>query len=208
MSDHKLNITSTVVEKSIDTVKGFLEKLLGSTVEEAGLIFADNMKLRRFRNQLKIWEKAQKIVIERGINPQQISLKALVPLLEFSSLEEEESLQEKWSNLIVNYVDADSKYKSTIFPWILNQISSMECLLLKDIVERDHIYGVNIDRSGVDYSNLVRLGLLERKTLRPTTGLNPRKGVQRMILQMSKGEFVITPLGIEFVNCCSSSPLL
>lgn len=56
----KIDISSTAVEKGIDLVKDFLERLVGSSIEEAGLLISDNIKLRRFKNQIKMLDKAQK----------------------------------------------------------------------------------------------------------------------------------------------------
>lgn len=199
MGQNKIDVTSTVIEKSIDTVKGFLEKLLGSTIEEAGLIFAENMRLRRFKNQIKIWDKAQTIAKERGIEPQQIALKALVPLLEYSSLEEEETLQAKWSNLIANYVDSNSKYKSTIFPWILNQLSSEDCAVL-DSLENRSISGFKLKSMEVDPFNLIRLGLLEK------IHQTPRSSFEKSVYNMQGGVFKLTSLGYIFLQSCSENP--
>ena len=41
----KLDITSTAVEKGIDLVKDFVEKLVGSTLEETGLLLGDKIRI-------------------------------------------------------------------------------------------------------------------------------------------------------------------
>lgn len=201
MGDSKFDITSTAVEKSIDLVKGFLEKLVGSSIEEAGLIFADNVRLRRFKNQLKIWSEAQKIVESYGINSKQISLKNLVPLLEFSSLEEDDTVQNRWTNLIVNYADADKTYESSIFPWILNQLTSKELSEVEIIFnyqEKDlsflHIHDISIN-------NLTRLGLIQKVDESPFT----RNGVLKVydFTNILQGDYKLTELGKQFVECCS-----
>jgi hypothetical protein len=51
-------------------------------------MIADNVKMRRFQNQLKIFTKAQKILEQKNIDPSKVSLKTLAPLIEFSSYEE------------------------------------------------------------------------------------------------------------------------
>jgi hypothetical protein len=197
MSDNKYDITSTAVEKSIDLVKGFLDKLLGSPIEETGLIFADNVKLRRFKNQIKIFAKAQKIVEESGINPKIISLKTLVPLLDLSSLEEEETLQDRWTNLIVNYVDSSKTYTSTIFPFILSQISTEEILILEDLYN-DKMGKLIPSKSvkGISRNNLIRLGLIDTKLPSEYVtfiGLNDN----------SSNHIYLNNLGFEFIECCS-----
>jgi hypothetical protein len=194
MSDNKIDITSTAVEKGLDLVKGFLEKLTGATIEETGLLIADNIKLIRFKNQLKILTKAQKIVQESGINVKQISLKALVPLLEYSSLEDNETLQNKWTNLLVNFIDSSEKYESTIFPFILNQLSSNEVLELERIFEIDLLTFDSIKLSGIETSNITRLGLIAR--------VISEDGFIFTEDEISPIYYNITDLGNEFIKCC------
>lgn len=45
MSETKFDVTSTVAEKGIDLVKGFVEKLIGSTLEETGLLLGDKVRI-------------------------------------------------------------------------------------------------------------------------------------------------------------------
>jgi len=62
-----------------------------------------------------------------NISPKQISLKLLSPLLEYSSLEEDDELLAKWSFLLGNLVDSDQKNTDNhVFPYILSQISKDE----------------------------------------------------------------------------------
>lgn len=206
---NKVDITSTAVEKAIDLVKDFVEKFLGSSVEEAGLFMSDNIKLRRFKNQIKILAKAQKIVADSNINIKQISLKTLVPLLEYSSLEEEELLQDKWANLLVNYIDSQSKYESSIFPYILNQLSSAEAEDLERLRDNKLSYLSEGGFSG-GLDNLIRLGLIEK--MLPNLEVSERKSglnEKKIVVSYSKrvSWYKLTELGISFVDCCSSRKL-
>lgn len=200
MEDKKFDITSTAIEKGIDLVGGFLEKLAGSSLEEAGLLLADKLRTRRLKNQIKIFSNAKKIAEENNISIKQINLKTLVPLLEFSSLEEDETLQQKWSNLIVNFGDVSEKYESSIFPFILNQLTA------KEVREIDRIYDVKttsegaIKLSGVDKSNLIRLGLIE---LIPDKN-GGRSSFMIRYQTIMGGNYGITELGEQFVLCCSN----
>lgn len=199
MENTKIDVTSTAIEKSLDLVKGFLEKLTGAAIEETGLLFADNIKLIRFKNQLKILNKAQKIVADSGINIKQMSLKALVPLLEYSSLEDDETLQNKWTNLLVNFVDSNEKYESTIFPFILNQLSSDEVIELDKIYNNKNLNAFNPTiLSGVTKSNFIRLGLVEL-----IIDNSQKKYFTMHFLGNKSNRVKITELGNKFVECCS-----
>lgn len=122
-----LNIPKQLLDKS----EALLKTLFGPSFDELAGLIADQVKLRRFNNQLKIITKAHESLIQNNIDPKQISLKVLAPLIELSSLEEDESLQNKWSNLIAHILKGD---KEIIFQQscitILNKLSSEEANLL------------------------------------------------------------------------------
>jgi len=89
-------------KKVIDGAELFLRKLLGPATTELGLFVGDEIKYRRFKNQVKIFTKAEELLKSKSINPRQINLKIIVPLIEYSSLEEEEKGQLIWANVIAN----------------------------------------------------------------------------------------------------------
>ena len=53
MSENKINITSTALEKGIDLAKEFLDKLISPAIQETGLLISDQISRFRFNNQLK-----------------------------------------------------------------------------------------------------------------------------------------------------------
>lgn len=128
-----LNLPKQLLDKS----EALLKTLFGPSFDEVGGILADNVKLRRFKNQIKIFSKAQEILKENKIDPKKVSLKVLAPLIEYSSYEEEESLQEKWSRLTAQIV-INSKdvvfYQNCIS--ILNKLSTDDATLLDELFER------------------------------------------------------------------------
>ena len=164
MEDKKFDITSTAIEKGIDLIGGFIEKLAGSALEEAGLYFGDKVRVRRLTNQIKIFSEAKRIAEENNISIKQIDLKILVPLLEFSSLEEDETLQQKWSNLIVNFSDESQNYESSIFPFILSQLnkSDVEASDSFSTNRQYYLHHVGVIHSRIVKDNLLRLGLIEQ----------------------------------------------
>ncbi|MCF2219391.1 DUF4393 domain-containing protein [Chryseobacterium sp. PS-8] len=90
-----------VMEKAAETTEGLIKGLFGSAFHETGEMIADQVRLRRFKNQIKIFEKAKAFLSEKT-DFQKINLKVLAPLIEFSSYEEDENLQEMWAKLIKN----------------------------------------------------------------------------------------------------------
>ena len=89
MSDNKIDITSTAIEKGLDIAKNFLDKLIIPTVEETGLLFKDKVTMWRFKNQVKMLNKAKEYCEKNKIDPKKITLKVICPLLDYAALEEE-----------------------------------------------------------------------------------------------------------------------
>lgn len=97
---NKIDITSTAIEKGIDLAKDFLEKLIIPTVEETGLLLKEKLTMWCFNNQVKMLIKAKESCEKYRIKPKTVSLKILYPLLDYSALEENKILQDKWTNLL------------------------------------------------------------------------------------------------------------
>ncbi len=118
-------------------VRGFLQKLLGPALEEAGLILQDDVRRYRLQNQIKILTKARSMLEKAGISPTAVPLKTLLPLLENASLEQEDDLQTKWAALLAN---ASSPAGSLLvlpgFSEILKQLSPQEARLLDGMYDR------------------------------------------------------------------------
>lgn len=134
MTDKKIDITSSAVEKGLDIAKDFLDKLIIPTVEETGLLLRDKVTMWRFNNQVRMLNKAKAYCEKNGINPKKVSLKVLCPLLDYAGLEEDEVLQDKWALLLSNMVDSGQNIENHVFPYILSQISTNEFLSLETTV--------------------------------------------------------------------------
>jgi hypothetical protein len=135
MDNKKIDITSTVLEKGIDTAKSFLDKLIMPAVEETGLLLKDQVTMWKFKNQVRMLNKAKLHCEKNNISPKTISLKVLCPLLDYSGLEEDEILHDKWAILLSNMVDSDQNIENHVFPYILSQLSSNEFLVLEKVYD-------------------------------------------------------------------------
>jgi hypothetical protein len=112
----------------------FLGGVFGPASQELGHLFGDQMKYWRFKNAVNILEKAQAYVEKRGLKPEQV--KALrfgdgLLLLEASSLEEEETVQDLWARLMANAVDPSSPVRpEKMYIDILKSLSGREVVFL------------------------------------------------------------------------------
>ena len=134
MAEKKIDITSTALEKGIDLAKNFLDKLITPAVEETGLLLKDKVTFWKFKNQVKILNKAKDYCEKNNISTKTIPLKLLCPLLDYSGIEEDEVLQDKWAILLSNLIDSEQNIQNHVFPYILSQIS------VKEFSELEKVY--------------------------------------------------------------------
>jgi hypothetical protein len=122
-----LNKVIKTMNPITDGAEKFLSKLFGAALSEAGEMLADQIKYYRLKNQAKIFLKAKELLEKKGITPNQINIKLLFPLMEYTSFEEEEDVQDIWSNVIANI----SSYET-------EQIFNLKCLgILKEITPNE-----------------------------------------------------------------------
>ncbi|MCK8143387.1 DUF4393 domain-containing protein [Flavobacterium sp. I-SCBP12n] len=138
MENKEFNIKSSTVEKGLELAKEFLGKLISPTIEEVGLLMSDNIKFLRFKNQVRILLKAKEYVESKNLTLTEIPIKILVPLLEKASLENNESLQDKWAKMLVNMVNSEKNLQNQIFPYLLSQISIEEFNELKELIIKEN----------------------------------------------------------------------
>lgn len=116
-----LNLPKQILDKT----EKFMSKLLGPSVNEYGELFADKVRFRRLKNQIKIFNKTRELLEKNGLEPNELNLKTLIPLIEKSSIEEDELLQDKWANLISNIATTP---ENGLEPRLINTLSSLSSL--------------------------------------------------------------------------------
>lgn len=133
----------------IDKTDKFLSAIFGQSAKEIGELYADKIRYKRLKNQIEIFKKSIELLEQNGLSPKQLNLKTLVPLIENSSLEEDEILQTKWSILIANIAsspqsDLDPKLVKT-----LSQMTSLEARVL------DSIYDIFINERKIIFDRAI-----------------------------------------------------
>tara|TARA_R110002020_G_scaffold464747_2_gene685772 strand:- start:152 stop:901 length:750 start_codon:yes stop_codon:yes gene_type:complete len=161
---NELNIKSSTIEKGLDLIKDFTQKLIGPSIEEVGLLMSDTIRYFRFKNQVDILVKAQEYVKNKKIDVKEIPTKILVPLLENASLEEDEKMQDKWAFMIGNLADSEQNLQNQIFPYLLNQISLDE------------------------YNHLLKFRRKEEEFIKQSNELSEMKGKKNSLFSIEKRE--------------------
>jgi hypothetical protein len=197
-------------------VTGFLDP----SFKEAGKVLADRVRLFRMEQQLKLLDKADKIIKSRALSRKAVNLRVLLPLLETGSLEEDENMTERWAALLANAADANNKTQlESSFIEILKQLPPKHAFLLDVFYEqekRDNLPSDKWSENGyvlsdlksflkeevpefdVALENLLRLKLVSH----PTGRLGIANGQEVRIELRSSNILCPTSLGYSFVSAC------
>jgi Abortive infection alpha len=181
----------------------FCSTVFGESAEKVAEIIRNEIRCFNGQRTAVSFAKAYKKLEEAGINPQEVTMKILLPILDGISLEEDIELQSMWSNLLASAaagVDIHPSYSD-----VLRSISSSEARILNkvfDLVESDICNSKDIQillvkgikcqelktidnlsdiefKSSID--NLVRLNLCQQSVegLRPSSPLSIEKLAER-----------------------------
>ncbi len=115
--------------------RGALRRVFGSALTEYGEMLADSVKLWRFRNLLRIRDKVDRIVQERGDVPE-AALKALpfgdaMRTIEVASQEDDDDVQELWARLIVKAAESETPRINKLHIELLRSLSPADTALLE-----------------------------------------------------------------------------
>ena len=206
-----INIKSSTIDQGLKIFSDLIKDFVSPSIKEIGELLGDNIKLYRLKNQLRNLEKIKKICEKEKIIIKKINLKVLFPYLVSVSLEEDENLQEMWSNLFVNYIDSKKNLQVIVYPEILKQISSEEAKLLIKIKELDGQIQFGAKGRGhydnyynIEYlANLQRLGLIQEIIdAIVDTGKNTFSKMKEVQQIHSEG-YYLTDFGYNFLNSCT-----
>lgn len=126
MSEIKIDINFPLGEKLSEATIGFLKKILGPSTENMGLLFGEYINKFRLEQNIKMLEKTIDICKRSKIKIKSLNVKQLYPLLDYSSLEEEDEMINIWAVLLSNLLDSDQNITSNVFPNLLSQLSKKE----------------------------------------------------------------------------------
>ncbi|QNH62212.1 Abi-alpha family protein [Hymenobacter sediminicola] len=112
-----------------------MKKVLGPAVEEMGGMVADYVRIHRLGKQIKAFTRSQQMLTDAGLTPSPIAMKTLWPLMEGISIEDNDSLSEKWAALLANAASPNgSEVVEPSFADVLKQLTPTQALIL------DHLY--------------------------------------------------------------------
>ncbi len=203
------------IEASENEVKEFFNGIVPECVKEFGGLLADKVRFWRWSNQVDIIREAKVKIEASGLERKQVPLKVLLPILENSSLEEDELLKNKWSNLLANAISGNKEINPN-YPEILKELSPLEVFILDKVYDEACKEADYSKRNEMQYSkqkiceafklsseqaDLIVENLFRLNLLRPPAGHGIMVGQYKYALRTTE-IFEMTTLGFNFVNAC------
>jgi hypothetical protein len=131
MEDDQKELAKIGAEAVMRPFGDLINKLFGGPFEEIGGMWKDSLAARRRIRQLALFRKVQKAIDEDGFEPQKIPDNIWVSALQAASLQDDESIQQRWANLLTNAANPD--YDGEVAPTfvaILNELTHREVKIL------------------------------------------------------------------------------
>lgn len=123
------------VEKLADPVVDLLKRVAGPAADEIGLTLQDTIHVYRAKRAYRLAEKFRQFALERGIVPNSVTLKLLLPILDNASVEEDEDLHSMWAALLTNVADPAGADVWPSFVEVLKQLTKPEAVFVEQILQ-------------------------------------------------------------------------
>lgn len=163
--------TNNVINKSAELSR-FIGRVFGSAIEDIGAIAAQYTEYWKIRNALRLRDKLEEVIIERG-HPKlrELPLRIGLPLLDAALNEDDDTIQKLWANLLASAM-TENDVVSVMKPFVevLKQLDVTDAETLNAYFHnqfRKHELYINESgkRSPAEISlslnNLERLGLIK-----------------------------------------------
>lgn len=125
---------------ALANVTDLFKKLAGPAFEEFGAMLGDSVRVYRTKNLIKTTQKTQRILLDAGLSPEAVPSRFLLPLVDASSIEDDDYLQEQWAGLLSS-ASQDSGTIHPAFIETLKQLNPAEAKYLNELIlkltERD-----------------------------------------------------------------------
>ena len=128
------DIAEVVKSGAFDEAIDLLHKLAGPMFDEFGAMLGDTVRVHRVKNLIKTFQVTERLLRDSGLQANAVPLRLLLPIIESSSIEDNDSLQELWAGLLATASQqADSVSPS--FVETLKQLTPDEARHLKHVCE-------------------------------------------------------------------------
>ena len=101
MNDDERELLKVGAEAAMKPFASLMDKLFGGALEEIGLGWKNSLAGRRVIRQINICQKVQSAIDKAGFDPRTIADNIWIPAVQGALLQDDESIQEQWANLLV-----------------------------------------------------------------------------------------------------------
>lgn len=125
-----------------EKVGGFIAKYIAGSVEQGLGIVEDKLRYMRWERQERMMLRAGELLASLGLQApsRPVPMKIAIPIFQGASMEEDDSLQDRWAALLVNAANAQSGVEvQPSFTAILGQLSTLDAQIL------DAVYSVSVE---------------------------------------------------------------
>lgn len=111
----------------------FFQRLLGP-VGEAGEFLTDKIRFYRWKSSMKTLQRAREVARQYNLEVKEVPLKFLVPFMEKSSLEDEDSeMTHRWANLLAGAMSGNHEANIPLID-ILSKLGPQEVKILENLI--------------------------------------------------------------------------
>ena len=171
--------TGKVVEAATKA-GSFFSRYFEGPLEQVSGIVTDELRFRREQRMIRLHERAQQFLLERGITEptRQVPLSFGIPLLQAGTLEEDDSLQDLWASLLANAADDSLQIEfRTAYISIIQSFSPLDAVVFNKFTDHPRgrletlhrAVGVSKNAFLESITNLSRLGCVSAPMLDPAT---------------------------------------
>jgi len=213
-------------DKSVESAQkagSFIARVFKAPINEVSGIVHDKLRFVRWRRLIVMSEQVNRLLEERGVNETRaVPPKLALPIFEEATLEDDESLQSLWNQLLANAMDPNFNGELRYgFTEMIKNITGVEARLLSEFYDSMHRDGHLEDISQVTQRYFTKEQLMTALRIDESTYLVSAYNLMRMQcvgpaiikggikmgpepITIYKGTdaITLTPLGVRFVEAC------
>jgi Abortive infection alpha len=121
--------------KTVDRLGQFFAKVMAEPIDSTCGMIADTLKFKRWERQIKLVEKAERLIDEKKISDKcvPISPKLALPIFQNASIEEDDFLHDLYAKLLVTAIDPSLQTRRTAFCEIIRQLEPLDVKIIQKI---------------------------------------------------------------------------
>ena len=124
-------MSKELVKQTLAPVQEIVRELSGPAATEVGLMLGDALRAWRVKREVRYLQDVKEVASKAGLRLKPVAPRLLFPILDSSSLEDNEDLHQRWVALLTNAARTDFNGEVLpSFPDILKQLTSEEAQFL------------------------------------------------------------------------------